>query len=124
MGRYYTGDIEGKFWFAVQSSGDPLFFGGEEQDPQYINYYFDKEDLQDIKAGVKECFKKLGKKKAKLDQFFALNTLGYNDEMLIEAGFKKEQIRSLLEWYARLELGEKILKCVKEKGSCFFEAEL
>jgi hypothetical protein len=44
--------------------------------------------------------------------------------MLIEAGFKKEQIRSLLEWYARLELGEKILKCVKEKGSCFFEAEL
>ena len=22
MGRYYSGDIEGKFWFAVQSSGD------------------------------------------------------------------------------------------------------
>jgi len=22
MGRYYSGDIEGKFWFAVQSSTD------------------------------------------------------------------------------------------------------
>ena len=27
MGRYYTGDIEGKFWFAVQSSDDADFFG-------------------------------------------------------------------------------------------------
>ena len=26
MGRYYQGDIEGKFWFAVQSSADPEFF--------------------------------------------------------------------------------------------------
>jgi hypothetical protein len=30
----------------------------------------------------------------------------------------------LVEWYARLELGEKILKCVEEKGECQFEAEL
>ena len=22
MGRFYSGDIEGKFWFGVQSSGD------------------------------------------------------------------------------------------------------
>ena len=27
MGRYYNGDIEGKFWFAVQSSDDADFFG-------------------------------------------------------------------------------------------------
>lgn len=26
MGRYYGGDIEGKFWFAVQGSYDPAFF--------------------------------------------------------------------------------------------------
>ena len=29
MGRYYHGDIEGKFWFAVQSSQDADFFGSE-----------------------------------------------------------------------------------------------
>jgi hypothetical protein len=27
MGRYYNGDIEGKFWVAVQSSDDADFFG-------------------------------------------------------------------------------------------------
>ena len=27
MGRYYNGDIEGKFLFAVQSSNDADFFG-------------------------------------------------------------------------------------------------
>ena len=27
MGRYYQGDIEGKFWFGIQSSTDANFFG-------------------------------------------------------------------------------------------------
>ena len=31
--------------------------------------------------------------------------------------------QSMLEWYARLELGEKILKCVEENDECNFEAE-
>ena len=30
MGRYYHGDIEGKFWFGVQDSRDAEHFGGEE----------------------------------------------------------------------------------------------
>ena len=30
MGRYYTGDIEGKFWFGVQDSDDACHFGGSE----------------------------------------------------------------------------------------------
>jgi hypothetical protein len=34
MGRYYTGDIEGKFWFAIQSSDDASFFGGSDEDTQ------------------------------------------------------------------------------------------
>jgi len=29
MGRYYQGDISGKFWVAVQSSFDPSYFGVE-----------------------------------------------------------------------------------------------
>ena len=29
MGRYYSGDIEGKFWFAVQDSDDADHFGIE-----------------------------------------------------------------------------------------------
>ena len=27
MGRYYTGDIEGKFWFGIQSSNSADRFG-------------------------------------------------------------------------------------------------
>lgn len=124
MGRYYNGDIEGKFWFAVQSSDDASFFGGQESEPNYINYYFDQDDLPTIKAGIEKCIKELGIYKEKLDIFFTENT-GYNNEMVaksFEIGIEK--VGRLLEWYARLELGNKILKCVEEQGSCEFEAEL
>jgi len=43
MGRYYHGDIEGKFWVAVQSSGDADFFGVEGT-YHYLDYYFEKKD--------------------------------------------------------------------------------
>jgi sugar phosphate isomerase/epimerase len=44
MGRYYTGDIDGKFWFAVQSSDDADFFG-QSGEPLEINYSFYKENI-------------------------------------------------------------------------------
>jgi hypothetical protein len=51
MGRYYGGDIEGKFWFAVQSSNDPSFFhvkgdDAVEQDDVWecCGTYAEKED--------------------------------------------------------------------------------
>ena len=37
MGRYYDGDIEGKFWFGVQSSDDADFFGSKGYQPEYID---------------------------------------------------------------------------------------
>jgi len=39
MGRYYGGDIVGKFWFGVQSSSDAVHFGVAPQGPelQYWN---------------------------------------------------------------------------------------
>ena len=43
MGRYYSGDIEGKFMFSVQSSDDADFFGSEGH-TSYLNYHFDKDD--------------------------------------------------------------------------------
>jgi hypothetical protein len=122
MGRYYSGDIEGKFWFAVQSSTDPSFFGGSENDPNLINYYFTDADKSDIEEGIAKCKEALGEHQKKLDDFFVAHN-GYNDEMLIEAGFPKAKVQELLQWYARLELGEKILKCVQDNGSCSFTAE-
>ena len=126
MGRYYNGDIEGKFWFGVQSSNDGDFFGSKGEEPNtFLNYHFTKDEhLKDIKKGIKECEKELGTWKEKLDKFFKDNN-GYNDKMIEDQlGLKEEKSRELLEWYARLELGNQILECVMKQGDCSFEAEL
>ena len=123
MGRYYSGDIDGKFWFGVQDSNDADFFGVEGTQ-NTLNYYFDTTNLVDIKKGIKECKKQLGTYKKGFDTFFKLNDC-YNDDTLKEH-FKTpmEEIKLKLEWYARLGLGEQILKCVIDNEVCSFDAEL
>jgi len=127
MGRYYSGDIEGKFWFGVQSSKDAEFFGGEGHQPEEINYWFTKESLSLIRQGIETCKKKLGKNNKRLDTFFDLNLM-YNDEKLKEYWLSNHKedidISHNLEWYARLLLGEQILECVEKQGDCSFTAEL
>ena len=44
MGRYIVGDINRKLWFAVQSSNAADRFGVTGCEPNYIEYYFNKED--------------------------------------------------------------------------------
>jgi len=126
MGRHYNGDIEGKFWFAIQSSDDASFFGGEIIEPSEIDYQFNTErDMKTVEEGLKTCREKLGKNKDLLDEFFKDNN-GYNNTMLADAfGWDDKQAREYLVWYARLELGEKIYKCLKEsdEGTCSFTAE-
>jgi len=124
MGRYYTGDIEGKFWFGAQSSDDADFFGSKGEPPSYLYYYFDDSHLPDIRKGIKVCEKELGKLKEGLDKFFKENDM-YNDEMLEkELGINGETANEIIEWYARLLLGKQILDCVVKTGTCEFEAEL
>lgn len=132
MGRYYQGDIEGKFWFGVQSSDDANNFGGseielidEETDDVYeLEYFFNKEDLGTINEGIQTCTTDLGEFKAKLDEVFSTSN-GYNpDELARNLGVGKAKYTQLMETYARLHLGEKIKKCVEEKGECNFTAEL
>jgi hypothetical protein len=132
MGRYYSGDIEGKFWFAVQSSDDASFFGGSDEEiideesgeAFELEYFFQTGDLEEIDHGIEECLNQLGDRKGQLDAFFA-RLDGYNNTMVSESlGIELIEVRPLLEWYARLELGVKIRDCVKEKGQCSFNAEL
>ena len=129
MGRYYSGDIEGKFWFAVQSSDDADFFGVTGQSA-YINYYFDEDNLPDIEEGIARCEDALGKDKAILDEFFKEHD-AYNNEMIVQYYKDKhnetitdKDVKPKLQWYARLGLGNQIWECVKENGQCSFEAEL
>ena len=125
MGRHYSGDINGKFWVAVQSSSDADFFGVNGQEPNHLQYYFDaQEDLEAIKEGIAKCEEALGEYETKFDKFFEEHN-GYNNQMLEEEfDLEKEKVADLLRWYARLGLGKKILKCVEEQGYCEFDAEM
>jgi hypothetical protein len=129
MGRYYTGDIEGKFMFGVQSSDDANFFGVEGES-RSLDYYYGEDTLPSVEEGVKECEGVLGENLKHIEQFFKEND-SFNDERLAKyltkslgTNVTEENVRFNLEWYARLELGREIRDCIKEHGQCNFEAEL
>ena len=118
MGRYYSGDIDGKFWFALQSSNAADRFGVSGEQPNILTYYFGEDDLEGVEEEIKNIEEKLGDQLAVIDKFFEDNN-GYNNEMLKEAGITQEQLSD----YADLGLGIKIRDCIKEYGQCSFEAE-
>jgi hypothetical protein len=139
MGRYYTGDIEGKFWFGVQDSDDANHFGGEEietpEDVYALSYSFTKEDLPDINKGIQECIDSLGDKLPKLEEYFGeggKGHYGYNpEEMCKDFELPSDNMhsggmeyREMMEQYARLILGQKIKDCVERTGKCDFGCEL
>ena len=136
MGRYYEGDIEGKFWFGIQSSDDADFFGSAGFQPDYLEYYYEESDINKIEHGLAQCLDHLGSKKELLDDFFK-ECNGYTREEICELldipvpkpsmsleEHKKSKYQYYLEWYARYELGVKILDRVKSNKFCSFRAEL
>ena len=49
----------------------------------------------------------------------------YLDKNVVGSRIHTENgVKFFLEWYARLDLGKQILKCIKDNGECSFEAEL
>lgn len=125
MGRYYNGDIEGKFWFGIQSSTAADRFGTTGE-MTHVSYYFASEDLPQIQEELTRIVKNLGgedKLKAISDFFEEHN--GYNDEMLKEHfGWNEAQIRFYLGEYADYLLGVQIKECLETNGECSFDAEL
>lgn len=119
MGRYYSGDIQGKFWFALQSSDAASRFGGEELEPNYIEYYFSEEHLDGVNEEIKNIQESLGDKVKMLDDYFS-EIPSYNEKTLDELGVTNKE----LEDYADLGMGIKIRDCIEGSGSCSFQAEL
>jgi hypothetical protein len=119
MGRYYTGDINGKFWFAVQDSDCASRFGGQANDPQYIEYYFDTDHLDGVMQEINNIQASLGDNLQKIEKFFADNH-GYNNDMLKEVGITEKMVSD----YADLGIGIQIRDCIIEQGYCTFDAEL
>ena len=132
MGRYYRGDIEGKFWFGVQSSVAPKDFSpdGEEyaeEDFGVLTYWgFSKKTLPDVERHLGTLTKRMGAYKEKLDEFFKDRDF-YNDEELVKAlapSLDVDQFRStILRDYADHQLGTQIADCIRKNGECHFEGE-
>jgi hypothetical protein len=114
MGRYYSGDIEGKFMFAVQSSTAADRFGSEGY-TNYVQYYFDEEHLDTIN----EELQKLQEAHDKVAKF-SENRDGWNSQERDKAGLTQQDMSD----YADYILGKKIKDCIIEQGSCSFDAEL
>lgn len=126
MRRHYAGDISGSFWPGVQACAGADFFGrsGTPSEPSELSYAYNRDDLAEIEAGLETCREQLGLWKDRLDAFFATR-VDYTHQQLAERiGVHPKAISSVLEWYARLQLGERIHRCVVETGACQFVAKL
>lgn len=118
MGRYYSGDIQGKFWFGLQSSDCADRFGKTGVTPNYLEYYYELDDLPQVQAEIKAIEDSLGKLKEKIDKFFEVNN-GYTEERLAQNGISRESLSE----YADLLLGYQIRDAIMENGSCQFTAD-
>lgn len=124
MGRYYYGDIEGKFWFAVQSSDSADRFGVVGSEPQYLEYWFQEDDLEQVQKELKRIETQFGEDFKKIQEFFE-GKESYNDEELAEyLGTSEAFVKQILKEYADYELGKKIEQSIIENGQCSFTAEL
>lgn len=118
MGRYIVGDIEYKFWFAVQSSNAADRFGVTGCEPSVLHYYFDADNLEDVEQEIKNIEDTLGEKLKIIEDFFDSHN-GYTNDQLTEFNITQDELSD----YADLQLGRQIRDCIKETGQCSFEAE-
>ena len=124
IGRYISGDIETKLWFAVQPSDAADRFGVTGTQPETLEYWFREEHLESVEDEINSITKSLGKYKDLLDKFFNENNL-YNTQNLSDhLQVDEKETKKLLKEYADLELGIKIRDCIKENGECSFSAEM
>jgi len=124
MGRYISGDIEGKCWFGIQPSDFADRFGSAGEQPSYLNYYYDESHLPQIEAELEKIKKFLGVNLKKLDDFFD-SRLGYTDGDLQKAlDMNEEESRKILSEYADYKFGIRLRDYIKENGTCEFEVEL
>ena len=124
MGRHYYGDINGKFQFAIQSSGDADFFGVKGYQPEHFFYNFERDDLKNVNQGIEDCEKELGDYGKKMDKLLKNKDYFNREDLQKSLKIDKNKMQSLLKWNARLHLGNQIKSCIEKKGRGKFEDEL
>ena len=124
MGRWCSGDIDHKFWFAVQSSDAADRFGVIGHQPEELYYHFDEDSLPGIYEELSNIKDNLGSNLILLHEFFKENT-SYSDEKIAEyLKIELDDAKKILKDYADYDLGLKIAEAVQTTGQCEFTAEL
>ena len=117
MGRYYTGDIEGKFMFAVQGSDAGERFGAHELDNHVIHYCIQRESYDDILKELKSI-----EESGCLERAETRMREGYE----LKSPFTQTLERKDLEDYADYRMGKKIKQWFDDNPKedyLYFDAE-
>ncbi len=128
MGRYYNGDIEGKMWFAVQESNDADNFGVIGEPSSDLYYHFNEDNIRGINKELAKCrtlMEAIGTDSLEImDRYFKKHRTESHqalDDLVIKIG--DTEYKKLKEYYARIELGEQILACIRDNDECNFSVE-
>ena len=135
MGRYYNGDIDGKFMFAVQSSDAHERFGAIEEEKDYIPYVVYRDAYAEICAEL-DSIKHKGHID-KVEKMFEKEPQGYNNEIQKKLSHKeyrnfiKGRMNNVtdedLSEYADYQIGIQLKEFFDDNpdlDECRFEAEL
>lgn len=125
MARYYSGDIKGQFWPAVQSSDSADRFGVCGNQPNYLEYEFTKENLEEVEEELEAIKDFLGDKIEKLDEFYKDNhPYSTNEDVSNYLEVPLSELREILAEYADYKLGIQIRDAIKKDDYCYFIADL
>ena len=124
MGRWYSGDVEGKFWATVQNSDAADRFGVIGHQPEELYYYFDIASLPEVYQELSNIASSLGNNLILLHKFFEENTTYTGKKLAEHLKIDLDDAQKMLKDYADFELGLKIANAVQTTGQCEFTAEL
>ena len=102
MGRYYYGDIEGKFMFAVQPSNAGERFGAQEEESMVP--YFVHRDFYDRIVEELESIEKSGSVD-RVNKMFTYE-MGYDDDTLKEYGVSKDDLKEFADYRLGMNMKE------------------
>ena len=119
MGRYYNGDVNGKFAFAVQDSNAHERFGAVEEESNYVDYVVYRDNYAEICEELESIDKSSIEK---VDKMFSKEN-GWNDEILARYNVTLEDISEHADHKLGMQLKE-FFDNHPDADECRFEAEL
>ena len=125
MGREYKGDIGGKMWTAVQPSNDADNFGVIGEPLGDLHYFFTEDNEDEINKELARCREVIGIDNLDImDRYYKEHrTESHQAVDDLKSKIGNTEYKKLEEYYARIELGEQILACIRDNDTCSFSVE-